>query len=81
MPPKKNIITLLKDRETNNIPLTNNNDAFARLEHLGEMNAVREHKQRFQQTLNRIGPPKIDRRNVGGRKTLGRGGGRGGGRG
>jgi hypothetical protein len=81
MPPKKNIITLLKDRETeaNIIPLTNNNnDTVARL----------EHKQRFQQTLNSIRPPpppppqtppRIDRRNVGGRKTIrgGRGEGRG----
>jgi hypothetical protein len=78
MPPKKNIITLLKDRETNIIPLTN--DTVARLEHLGQMNAVSEHKQRFQQTLNKIRrPPQIDRRNVGGRKTIrgGRGEGRG----
>lgn len=69
MPPKKNIITLLKDRETNNIPLMN--DTVARLGHLAQMNAVSEHRQRFQRTLNKIRrPPQINERNVGGRKRI-----------
>jgi hypothetical protein len=74
MPPKKNIITLLKDRETNIIPLTNNtltNNTFARLGHLSRMNEVGEHRQRFQNTLNKIRrPPQIDERNPPGRKRI-----------
>jgi hypothetical protein len=86
MPPKKNILTLLKDREyggntSRKIRQILNTEQFnidfpQPIQNVAPPVIIPEPQAVIE--IPPPSPPPIDRRNVGGRKTMGRGGGRGG---